>query len=147
RMELYIQQVMAAVYRLHADLLGQRLECRVLEKTAYGLRHWAVSVRQFRFGTVPGLGGPRLGHLPGRTETLVFVHDVAGRDADIEAQVQSGVDFRNDLFALQFADGLFEQADVCIEPDRIDVSVLFATQEISRPAQLEVQRGDLESGS
>src|SRR5947209_2185805 len=122
---------MPAIDRLDADLLGEVLERRVLKKVAYGVRNRAVAVLQFLFGTLASLRRRGVRDLPISAEALVFVGDVVGRDADVEAQVQRGVDFRYDFFALQLTDGLLQEPDVGIEPNRVDVAVLFASQEIA----------------
>ena len=51
----------------------------------------------------------------------------------------------HDLFALQFAHGLVEQAHVGIEAHRVDVAVLLAAQQVAGAAQLQIERGDLEA--
>ena len=57
------------------------------------------------------------------------------------------MDLRHDLLALQLAHGLFQQAHVRVEADRVDVPVLLAAQQIAGAAQLQIERGDLEAGA
>ena len=57
------------------------------------------------------------------------------------------MDFGRHLFALQFADGFLQQPHVHIETDGVDVAVLLATQQISRAAQFQVERRNLEPGA
>ena len=52
--ELNIQHVMAAIDDLDSELLGQRLERRVLKQVTNSFRHRAISILQFLFGTVAG---------------------------------------------------------------------------------------------
>ena len=54
------------------------------------------------------------------------------------------MNLRRDLFALQLAHRLFQHPHIHIEPDRIDVPVLLAAQQIARAAQFQIERRDLE---
>ena len=119
---------MAAVDGLDADLFGQGLERGVLEQVVDGFGNRAISILQFLFGTVAGGGVGGVGDLAVGAETLVFVRDVVGRDADIEAQIERGMNLGNDLFALQLAHSFVEETDVGVESDRIDVAVLLAAE-------------------
>src|ERR1035438_4925183 len=103
RVELNIQHVMAAVHRLDADLLRQRLERGVHHQVVNRLRHWAISILQFLFGTVARrvIGG--VGDLPVGAQPLVFVADVLRRNAYIQAQVEGRTDLRHQLLALPTA--------------------------------------------
>ena len=57
------------------------------------------------------------------------------------------MNLRRDLFALQLAHGLLQQAHVHIEADGVDMAVLLAAQQIARAAQFQIERGDLEPGA
>ncbi len=74
----------------------------------------------------------------------MLVGDVLGRNANVEAQIESGVDFERHFFAFQLVHRLLQQPDVHVEADRADVPVLFAAQNVAGAAQLQIERRDLE---
>ena len=49
-----------------------------------------------------------------------------------------------EIFALQLANGLFEQLHVHLEADRVDLPALLAAKKVSCAANFEVERGDAE---
>ncbi len=60
-------------------------------------------------------------------------------------EIERGMHLQRRFFAFQLMHGLFQQADVHVEADRADVSVLLAAQDIARAAQLQIERGDFET--
>ncbi len=57
------------------------------------------------------------------------------------------MDLGRDLLALQLAHRLFQQPNVHVEADRVDVAVLLAAQQIAGAAQFQIERRDLEAGA
>src|ERR1700681_3920013 len=51
------------------------------------------------------------------------------------------------LLALQLAYCLFQHANIHVETNRVDMSVLFASEQVARAAKLQIERGDFESRS
>src|SRR5439155_16108128 len=80
-------------------------------------------------------------------EAEVFAGDVVLRDADVKAQAERGAQVRGYFFALELRDGALQHLAIHIEADGLDVTVLLAAEHIARPAKLEVERGDPESGA
>ena len=52
-----------------------------------------------------------------------------------------------EIFALELADGFFEQLHVHLEADGVDVTALLAAEEVAGAANLEVERGHAEAAA
>ena len=80
-------------------------------------------------------------------QPLGVVGDVVVGNANIEPEIEGGMDFQRNLFALQLLHGFFEQADVRVVADGFDVAVLLAAEQVARAAQFQIERGDFEAGT
>ena len=129
---------MATIDGFDTDLLGGGFERRIEQKVADSLGDCAVTILQFLFGTVAGGGVGGVGDLPVGAQTLIFVGDIVGRNANFQGKVDAGMDFRRDLLTLQLAHGFIQQTDVRVEAHGIDVAVLLAAQQVAGAAQFQV---------
>src|SRR5215472_3391109 len=145
--ELHIQNRMLPINRLNADLFGRCLQARVLQQRKDVRRDGTVAVRQLGFHFFAFLRIGRLRDSLMGPEALIFVRNVRGRDPQIEPEVQRRMDFGSDFFPAQFANCLFEHADVHVESDRVDMPMLFPTEQIPSSSEFEIERGNFESGA
>ncbi len=112
-----------------------------------GVRRRTVAVLELRQSFRRGFGRAGVGDALVRAQALMFVGNVLGGNADVEPEIQRRVNLQRRLLALELVHRLFQQPDVHVEPDRADVAVLLAAQNIARAAQFQIERGDLESGA
>ena len=105
----------------------------------------AVAVFEFLGDALALFGVVRGGDAAIGAQPLVFVGDVIGGDADIERQVERGVNFGRHLLALQLAHGFFKHTRVHIEAHGVDMAVLLAAQQVASTPQLEIERRNLEA--
>src|SRR5262249_28398645 len=75
-------------------------------------------------------------------QPLAHISYVIVGDARINAEIQLRARLFHDLLAAQLLDSAFEHLRVKIEADSVDVAGLLAAEQIARPAQLQVERGD-----
>jgi len=106
--ELQMKGAGAALYVLDAEPLSDGLELGELEQVVDGFWRWAVAVFEFgeklgRFFGLAGVGDAFVG-----AQALLFVRDVAGRNADFEAKVEVRMDFGSHFFAAELAGGFVE---------------------------------------
>ena len=80
-------------------------------------------------------------------EPLVHLGNVGLVDLEVDAQIDGRADVVFDFFALQLANGLFEQLHIHLEADRIDVTALLTAQQVAGAAYLEVERRNTESAA
>ncbi len=144
-MKFHRQRAAAAVHRFDAALLRLALQQRERNQRFDGGGRRSVAIRDFRAAGRRLLRVACVGDALVCAQALLLVADVLGRDANVEPQVERGVDLDRPLLALQFADRLFEQAEIHIEAHRRNVSVLFAAQQVARAAQFQIERRDLEA--
>ncbi len=146
-MELNVESALAAIDGFDAERLGFAFDGGKLKKDADGIGGGAVAVLEFTEHLFDVRGAGDVGDSFVGAKALMFVGDVGGRDADIEAEVESGVDLGDDLLAAQFMHGFFEEADVHIEADGGDVAVLLAAQDVAGSAEFEIEGGDFEASA
>src|SRR5262249_23146819 len=78
-------------------------------------------------------------------QPLTHVVDVLFGNPNVDAQIHRSRKLVVDRLALQLANRSLEHLSVKVKADRIDVTRLLASEQIARPAQLEVERGDAKS--
>ena len=57
------------------------------------------------------------------------------------------MNLERNFFASKFLHCFFEQPYVGVISDRFDMAVLFSAEQVSRPAQFEIESGDFEASA
>ena len=71
----------------------------------------------------------------------------SGRNANVEAQIERGMNFQRNFFAFEFLHRFFQETNVGVIADGFNMAVLFAAQQIACAAQFQIKRGDFEACS
>ncbi len=81
------------------------------------------------------------------TQALVLFGNVFRGNANVETEIELYFGFVGSGLALHFADRALQHLRVEFEPDRFDVPALLSSKQISRAAQFEIERSNLETGA
>ncbi len=82
-----------------------------------------------------------------RSQAQVLAGDVYRWDAQINAKVDRGAQFGGRGLALDLGNRVLEHLRIEVKANRVDVSMLLASQQIARAAQLEIEGGNAEPGA
>src|SRR6266851_852932 len=130
-----------------AQALTHGFEGGVLQKVFYGGWRLAEAVFELLSNVLlVGFGSNRGDALVG-AQAEIFAGDVVLRDSNVKAKAEGGAEVGRAFLAFQFGNGALQHLTVHVEADGFDVAVLLAAEHVAGAAQLEVERGDAESGT
>src|SRR5215469_473308 len=130
---------------VYSHAYGQKLQLRIVQKIPHCQRWLAVAIDKFGAYIVQLRFTLYASHALVHSQTLVFLRNVIGRNANIEAEIELGRDLLLRHFALHLTHGAVEHLGVEFESHRLDVPALLAPQQVARTTQLQVESGDLEA--
>src|SRR5688572_8792354 len=129
-------------FQRHCVLTEVSILKEVLDRLRIGAESiYDLLLEAIEFLNICGRGNPLI-----HPETLAGVSDISLRNADVQIQI----DARRDLFfrsrSPQLSDRLFQQPAVEVKTHGIYVSMLFPAKQTPSTANLEIERGNPESG-
>jgi len=113
---------------------------------ATGQRRLAVAVAQFRFYISQLAFGFNPGRFSVQTQTAGSPQERNLRNSNIQSQIELCLRLGFG-FALHFADSLLKHLRIEIESHGLDMPALLASEQIARSTELQVERGNLETGA
>src|SRR5438132_10845813 len=124
---------------------GQKLQLGIVQEIPHCQRGLAIAINKFGANIMQLRFALHASHALVHPQTLIFLRNVIGRNANVEAEIELGCDLLLRHFALHLAYGAVEHLGVEFESHRLDVPALLAPQQVARTTQLQVECSDLEA--
>ncbi len=140
------EPVLVTIDCRNTDLLRETAEAGIVEQILDRHRQPAITITNLLANPAHLLIGTRRGNALIGAEPLPHVGNIVFRDARLDADIDLGADLIVDLFTTQFVDRSFEHLGIEVEANCLDVAGLLPSEKVPRPAQLEVERRDAETG-
>src|SRR2546423_15310246 len=130
--EANVELVALALDANRAHALAKKSQSRVIHQAANRARERAITIFEFAADFIELRLALYACNPLVHAEALILFRDIVVGDADIEREIELDFRFFGSGLAAQLANGAFEHGGVELEADRLDLSTLFATQQIPR---------------
>src|SRR5450432_621887 len=130
-----------------AHTLAKQSQGGVVDEAANGTGEGAIPVFEFGTDFVELRFAQYSGNALVHAQPLVLLGNIVVGDANVEGEIELDFRFFRSSLATQFADGALEHRGVKLEADGFDLATLFASQQIPRATQFQIQRCQLKAST